>query len=394
MRFKSAVPAILSILEPEQRENSTSKALLIVGSVLLFIIALQFITAGFQHLGKSLADSIIEATSNPFIGLFIGLLITAILQSSSTTTTMAVALVASGSIPLTNAVPIVIGANIGTTLTSTLVSLSYITNRNEFVKAFSAGIVHDLFNISVALLIFPLELRYQLLSRSSAKLAQLFPVFEGTFYVEGIDNLLQPLNLYFIDIIGGLPTICLGLFLLLTTVKIVSKLLYYQWINRPNQQGKILGNKFKTFGLGVLVTSIIQSSSLSTSMMVPLVATGKLSIRRAFAFIIGSNLGTTVTALIAAVFQSEIALSLAFAHFVFNLVGCSLYLAIPHLFRMMSYISNQLGMITLRMRVVGITYVLMTFFIVPFALIYLSKESPTTVVANKQVHVESKKRNQ
>jgi sodium-dependent phosphate cotransporter len=388
------MPGVLSIQQTENRENSLKRAVRIFVYLLLFIIALQFVSAGFQHLGKNLADSILEATSNPFIGLFIGLLITAILQSSSTTTTMAVTLVASGSLPLTNAVPIVIGANIGTTLTSTLVSLSYITKKSEFVRAFSAGIVHDLFNICITLIIFPLELKYQLLSRYSRLLAQLFPISEGSFYIKGIDKLLQPVNLLMIEGIGGLLTICLGILLLFATVKLVSKLLYNQWLNRPKQEDTFLSNKMRSFGLGLIVTSIIQSSSLSTSMMVPLVATGKLSLKRAFSFIIGANLGTTVTALIAAIFQSEIALSLAIAHFIFNLVGCALFLSVPYLFKMITYISNQLGIITLRRRLVGITYVLLMFFIIPFGLIYFSKDRISNILAKEQSTLEIEKRGQ
>ena len=96
---------------------------------------------GFNHLGQDMAQTIDIATSNPFIGLFIGLIITAILQSSSTITSMAVAAVAAGSITLENAIPIVMGANIGTTLTSTIVSMSYVTKAKEFRRGdFSRGV--------------------------------------------------------------------------------------------------------------------------------------------------------------------------------------------------------------------------------------------------------------
>ncbi|MEJ2004323.1 MAG: Na/Pi symporter, partial [Cyclobacteriaceae bacterium] len=111
----------------------------------------------FNNLGREVAESIITATSNPFIGLFIGLLVTALIQSSSTTTSMIVALVASGSITLANAVPMIMGANIGTTLTSTIVSLGYIAKREEFKRAIAAGTVHDFFNILTVLILFPLE---------------------------------------------------------------------------------------------------------------------------------------------------------------------------------------------------------------------------------------------
>lgn len=379
----------------EKRVQLTGRKILFAFGVLLisalFITSIQLIGAGFQHLGSNLADSIFSATSNPFIGLFIGLLVTAILQSSSTTTTMTVALVASESLPLEHAVPIVIGANIGTTLTSTLVSLSYITRKNEFVRAFSAGIVHDLFNISVALLIFPLELRYQFLSKTSHYLAQLFPVSEGSFFIRGIDRLFQPIAISTVNSLGALFTILLGLVLLFTSVKVVSQLLYKQWVNRSANLDGAFRNRFRVFGFGLLTTSVIQSSSLMTSLMVPLVATGKISLKRAFAFIIGTNLGTTVTAILAAIFKSEVALSLAFAHFIFNLIGCILFLSIPYLFNGITKLATQLGVITLRYRTLGIAYVMFTFFIFPFTLIYLSQFPDSRLVKKDRIETTAQK---
>ena len=124
-------------------------AAIALGSILLFMLSIQLMGTAFKAWGTGTAQSILEVTSNPFIGLFIGLLVTAILQSSSTTTSLAVAAVASGSVSLQHAVPIVMGANVGTTITSTIVSLGYITKTNEFRKAISAGTSHDFFNVIV-----------------------------------------------------------------------------------------------------------------------------------------------------------------------------------------------------------------------------------------------------
>ena len=110
-----------------------------------------------QHLSKDVTETILLATSNPFTGLFIGLLITALIQSSSTTTSLVVALVASGSISIESAVPLIMGANIGTTITSTIVSLGFINRKKEFRRAVAAGTYHDFFNILTALLLFPLQ---------------------------------------------------------------------------------------------------------------------------------------------------------------------------------------------------------------------------------------------
>lgn len=351
------------------------KYITIAGIVLLivgFLFSVQLIGFGVRNIGQNLTSSLLLATSNPFIGLFIGLLVTAILQSSSTTTTMTVALVAAGSLPLTHAVPIVIGANIGTTITSTLVSLSYVTKTNEFVKAFSAGIVHDFFNIIVALIIFPLELKYELLSKLSATVAGFLPVSAGNFHVKSLVTLMEPIGHFMIDLVGPLITVFLGVVFLLIVVKVISKLIYQLWEGKTNST-TIFKSRFQSFSWGLIITSAIQSSSLSTSLIVPLVATGRVQIQRAFAFIIGANLGTTVTALIAALFKSEVAISLALAHLIFNLIGCVLFVAVPYLFRFTSYLAGQLAILTLRNRMIGLAYIIITFFILPFTLIYFSQ---------------------
>ena len=121
----------------------------ILVSIFGFFCAINFLGIAFQSIGSDFSKNFEIAFSNPAIGLFIGLLGTAILQSSSTTTSMAVAAVAAGSIPMENAIPVVMGANIGTTLTSTIVSLSYVTKTAEFKKAVSAGTCHDIFNVLI-----------------------------------------------------------------------------------------------------------------------------------------------------------------------------------------------------------------------------------------------------
>ena len=151
-------------------------------ALLLFIFAIDLLTVAIGRINSGVALEILQATKNPFVSLFIGLLVTALIQSSSTVTASLVAIVASGNLTLEQAVPIVLGANIGTTLTSTLVSLSYITDKKAFRRALSAGISHDIFNILSVILLFPLELYFGLLSGIAEKIAGVFAsdnAFEG-----------------------------------------------------------------------------------------------------------------------------------------------------------------------------------------------------------------------
>ena len=345
--------------------------------VFMFLLSIQLMGASFRVIGAGFTSTIFDLTSNPFIGLFIGLLITAILQSSSTTTSMAVAAVASSSLTLQQAIPIILGANIGTTLTSTIVSLSYINKTAEFKKAISAGTVHDIYNIIIVLLVLPLELNYQMLSNLSAQITEFLPLIaDNNKEIVGIQKIFGPFQHYSILWFGEYLTLLISFVLLFGTVKLISTFLYNKWIGTTKEtiENTFFNHKYKTFGWGLIITSVVQSSSLTTSLVVPLVATGKVKLNRAFQFILGANLGTTITAILAALFKSEAAMSLAIAHFVFNLFGVIIFLNLPFMERIPVFLADKLGAITLKNRFIGFLYIILTFFLIPFSLIYYSTQ--------------------
>ena len=154
--------------------NITTRVMLLIGILFVFLVSLNLMSSGFKLLGKDIAEQIITITSNPFVGLFVGLLATALVQSSSTTTAMIVAIVASGSLSLQNAVPMIMGANIGTSVTSTIVALGHIPRKAEFQKAISSATVHDFFNLIVVAILFPIEYFTGALSSTGAAIAHIF----------------------------------------------------------------------------------------------------------------------------------------------------------------------------------------------------------------------------
>jgi len=347
-------------------------------AVFLFLLAIDLVGESFTMLGQEMARSILLATSNPFIGLFIGLLATALIQSSSTVTSMTVAVVASGYLTLENAIPVVMGANVGTTLTSTLVSLGFITKRNQFRKAISAGTIHDFFNIITVLIVFPLEYYYGTLSYLAQQLTGVvhdsgfgIDLFHSSYGI-GISRISRAL-------VAVLPqnfiTLVLALVLLFVSIKLLSTIIYKRLIGSSRDRLKkfIFDNPYKSFGWGFLVTGGVQSSSVTTSLIVPLVASGKVLLSNAFPFIMGANIGTTITALIAAFNKSDAAISLAFVHVLFNLIGVLVFLPFPALRKIPVILATKFGALTLDSRIIGFSYILFTFFLMPFALIYFNK---------------------
>lgn len=354
------------------------KILLVVGAIFLFLLSIDLMGGAFNRIGKPVVEPFITATSNPFIGLFMGLLVTAIIQSSSTTTSMVVAIVASGALSLQHAIPIVIGANIGTTFTSTIVALGYITKNKEFNRAIAAGTLHDFFNILTACIIFPLEYFYGVLSYLSSNLTAAITATSLGENLEGFN--IEILSIRHVgDLILSLIEnnwilIFSSFLLLYLSIKVLSTVIYKMLIGDESNKFKsyFFESPLKSFGWGLFITAAIQSSSVTTSLTVPLVATGKVSLKKIFTFIMGANLGTTVTAILASLLKSEAAISIAFAHFLFNFIGILLFFPVPWMRNVPVVLSKKLGKLTMEYKLIGFVYIILTFFLIPFLLIYFS----------------------
>ncbi|MFP4089995.1 MAG: Na/Pi symporter [Cyclobacteriaceae bacterium] len=370
----------MKVIEQKNTRNTllvTGKVLLLIITVLLFLLSLDIMGNSFLSLRQSAAETIMSVTSNPFVGLFIGLQLTAIIQSSSTSTAMIVALVGSGGLSLSAAVPIVMGANIGTTLTSTIVALGFITSKREFRKGISAGSVHDFYNIILTIILFPLEYYYHFLSRLSNFLAA-WLISLGAETDQAVSpsvDTMPSIGIYLTQAVDNSWLLIVFSFVLLfATIKVMSQIIYGSLIGESKDRIKefVFSNPYKSFLWGSVVTAAVQSSSITTSLMVPLVATSKVSLQKAFPFVIGANVGTTLTALIAAIFKSEAAISIALVHFLFNTTGLLVFLPYKPVQRIPSLLAARFGKLTQRNRLYGFLYIVLMFFLIPFLLIYFN----------------------
>ena len=344
-------------------------------SVLTFLLSIDMLGLGLgQFTGNTFLD-ITNATSNPFIGLFIGLLVTAILQSSSTTTSLAVAAVASGSITLENAIPMILGANVGTTITSTIVAFGYISKGNEFQRAVSGAMLHDMFNILGVLILFPIELNYHFLQDFSFYISSYIPIGSAGGPSFWVGKAFDFVGESILGLTGRIVFLIISVVLLFGSIKMLSQILYKNLVGRRQAQFQnvVFKNPLRSFGWGLAMTAVVQSSSLTTSLIVPLVATGKVKLAKSFHFIMGANIGTTITAILAALFRSEAAMSLAIAHFLFNACTTIIYVSIPPVGKIPVFFAEKLGVVMARYRVSAFIYITLAFFAIPFTLIYFSQ---------------------
>ncbi len=369
-------PRSISSIEPGRR-STTYIVLSVVLCLAIFLFSIDLMIASLQH-ANGFLSSIVEGTSNPFAGLFAGLLITALIQSSSTTTSLAVALVASGSITLEQAVPIVMGANVGTTITSSLVSLGFINHKKEFKRAVAAGTYHCFFNLLTVVILFPLEYYYGFLSGASSWLGEQLFHSSGTVGEKSIMH-WSPFQWMIAPITNALPGVlvaAIAFVLILVSIlffrKIISDLLDAR---SPDAFSRFFfQGEFRSFLWGLGTTAAIRSSTITTSVVVPIVAKKIVSIRLAAPFVMGANMGTTITAFIAALMNSgNNTINLALAHFLFNALGVLFFFPVPALKYVPINLSLGLAELTQRYRIAGFLFILLTFFLIPFTLIYLHR---------------------
>ena len=350
----------------------------------LFLISIGLIGVAFKGFGKDFAENLIKTTSNPFIGLFIGILATSLVQSSSTTTSIVVGIVASGVITVKNAIPIIMGANIGTTVTNTIVALGHIGRREEFKRAVGGSSIHDFFNIMCVSILFPLELATGFLQKAASSLSYLFAHSGGVEFSSPLKLAIKP-SVYFIKHsiikLNLYPTITYGLLLIISLTLLFLSLYFIVKIMRSLivkrveiVLNNVMGHGILGFFAGLLFTAIIQSSSITTSLMVPLVAAGILNVETIFPIIMGANIGTTTTAILASLATgNSAALTVAFVHFLFNVTGVCFIYPIKILRRIPMELAKRLGELGFKKRRYVLIYVLTTFFLLPGLLILISK---------------------
>jgi solute carrier family 34 (sodium-dependent phosphate cotransporter) len=353
--------------------------LFVVGALLLFLLALDLMISSFKHLDTDFVKSIVATTANPFTALCIGLLLTAMMQSSSTTTALAVALVGSGAISLEGAVPIILGANVGTTITSTITSLGFINRKKELKRAVSAGTYHCFFNLLTLVILFPLEYYYGFLSSASQYITRKF--YTGSSSDGGpamVKSWLDPVVDNIVEVIPALLVMIIGFFMVLGSIllfrKFISDLLNAR---SPQAFGRFFFQSGgKSFLWGLLTTAAIRSSTITTSVVVPIVAKRITTMQQAAPFIMGANVGTTITGFIAALLYSsnQNAISLAIAHFLFNVIGVIIFFPIPVLQEIPIRLSKLLAEKTANHRSVGFIFLFLTFFLIPFLVIFLIQE--------------------
>ena len=352
----------------------------VLAALYMFLVGINGMSSAIKHMGAGVAESIFTATSNPFVALFIGVFATVLFQSSSTTTSLIVGMVSSGALGISGAIPMIMGANIGTTVTNTIVSVGHINKGNEFKRAFAASTVHDFFNILAVLIIFPLEITFHFIEKLARASAE---VLFGTMLNVDVLQAKSPIKIAvksgakFIesftfdnDIFYLVISVLITFICLVSIVKLLRSLVLEKIEAFFDQY--IFKTALRAIGFGIVLTIMVQSSSITTSLVVPLAGAGVLTLKKIFPFTLGANIGTTVTALLAALTGTVAALVAAISHLLFNIFGIAIIYAIPQLRAIPLFLAEKISELAVKNKFIPIVYLLIVFGAIPLSIILLT----------------------
>ncbi|XP_057187094.1 solute carrier family 34 member 2a [Triplophysa rosa] len=434
---------------------TVGKLIGLVGLLYMFVCSLDILSSGFQLVGGKAAGDIFQdnaVLSNPLAGLVIGMLVTLLVQSSSTSSSIVVSMVSSGLLKVSTAVPVIMGTNIGTSVTNTIVAMTQVGDRRKFRRAFAGATVHDFFNWLSVLVLLPLEVATGYLVKLTGLIVKSFHIQSGENAPDLLNVITDPLTLSIIEldetVISGIATgdpeaknkslikmwcktfqnttlqnvtvenctdgscwelknvteiinikkchhifinttlsdLSVGLILLFCSLLVLCTclILIVKLLNSMLKGQvavvikKIINTDFPfPFGwltgyiaiiVGAGMTFIVQSSSVFTSAITPLVGIGVISIERVYPLSLGANIGTTTTAILAAMASPgetlANSLQIALVHLFFNLSGILLWYPFPFT-RLPIRMAKALGNITAQYRWFAFCYIILCFFAIP-----------------------------
>lgn len=434
----------------------TAIVLGIICLLIAFFASVSLLSTSFKIMSGYHTRSIFGFASNPIAGLCVGIIATVVFQSSSSTTSLTVALVASDVLSVKNAIPVIMGANVGTSVTNTLVSLGHASDKVQFRRAMQGATVHDFFNIFLVLIFLPLQLiplyddkgwlelisyyivlplprgkqsdatkKLNFIKMITSPIVKLFlkpnKCLLKLFHVEG--DTINAQNFFELCTSKCSQSLCPSDFVYNQTTTQFSDCPKCSFVQRSLLSGGILKSKhlsdsasagialaiaavfmvlslialakLMSFALkkqtsnwikkallkhavvamlvGCVITVLMQSSSITTSSMVPLVAMNVITLQQMFPVTLGANVGTTITAFLAALGEGEISgLQIAICHFLFNFLGILLFYPVPYIRSMPIVTAQALGYLVSVNRLYGVLYIAMSFVVVPGTLLGLS----------------------
>lgn len=350
----------------------------------LFLIGVKSLSGGMKLMGSGFANTLFEMAGHPIVSLMMGMLATVLFQSSSVTTSIIVGLVSAGTLNISGAIPMIMGANLGTSVTNTIISLGYVRNKANFKKAFAAATVHDFFNILTVMILLPIELMTGFIEKlATATSSLLYGSISGVKFTSPIKALINPPTHAIKSLsvstfgaeIGGIAMIVLACLIIIGSLGLIVKTMK---VLIENHKGEIIDkmlakNGYSAIAFGAIITIAVQSSSITTSLLIPMAGSGMLNLRTIYPITIGANIGTTATALLAALTGNVAGLSIALVHLFFNVFGALIFYPIKSMREIPIKCAQALAETIEKTKMIGFGYIGAVFFIIPMGIFFIAR---------------------
>ena len=403
-----------------------------------FLVGLDLLGTGAKVMSGCKAGELFGDDTNPIAGLMVGILATVLLQSSSTTTSIIVSLVGSA-INVDQGIYMVMGANIGTSVTNTIVAMGQMGDGDQLERAFAGATVHDMFNFMTVAILLPVEVVTHYLKHLTEAMTKNADIGDGDSWEGPVKKWVEPIGVHIIkenkdvtkkiakgeaecedfypmhcdpaidppthkscdgkfgliacdkeagcpafflpeasskdDKVSGGVVFFIGImmifFCLIGMVTLLQKMLLGMSTRIVYKATDI--NGYLAIAIGAGITMIVQSSSITTSALTPLVGMGALRLEQMLPLTLGANIGTTMTGIMSALVSSSVkSLQVALAHLFFNVTGIVIFYPLPQLRSIPLYAARRLGKATRLWRGFPIAYIAFMFILVPLFFLGIS----------------------
>ncbi|CAN7984616.1 unnamed protein product, partial [Ixodes hexagonus] len=421
---------------PAEREEGTiqflastvAKMAVLLVCWYLFLVSMDLMSSSFKlFAGRPTGGTVVQTDvmRSPVVGIMTGLLVTVLVQSSSSSTSITITLVGSQLLSVKEAIPIVMGANLGSSVTSSVAALSQVTRRDELQRAFAAATSHALFNWLTLVVLLPFEVTFAFLESSSKMAVQALDRKDRLLRFNHLHALTRPLTNFIVQLedarpqkaldhghpipvlstvrvccsfngsyctrpcrsalaqlrLGdqgtGLVLLFFSLLLLLGCLSLLARTLSpalrLHLVVALSRLPKSFIEGYTCLCLGLLVTLVLQSSTAVSSMLTLLSAASGVDLERVYPLLLGANIGTTTTGILAALAgdPTRDALQLALCHSFLNVYGALLFYPVPFM-RFPLPLARLLASTAAQYRWFALAYLLLLFVSLPVVVLALS----------------------
>jgi sodium-dependent phosphate cotransporter len=303
----------------------------------LFVFSIVLMKDSFSILGKDILE-ITKTEMTPLRAFGVGWLVTLMMQSSSAATAALIALRSVGILGSGVLIYMILGTRIGTTITALFVALLMHAKRRDFRHGFEIGLANLIYAFPIAIAMFLLELFFGVFSRTG----DYFLASGVPFKLNFIDTITSPLVNY-LSFLPPMVLMFIAIFLLIASLREMPRYMLSLWGKEylKKKINKYLGKKHTAFLIGFCITVVLLSTSITITLLVPIIVLRLVNLKKVIPYMIGANVGGVLDVILAGLVIGRVAFSAVFVYVFFSVIGLLWLFNTDLLFNLTKYVSKK-----------------------------------------------------